>query len=54
MYTGEHCDVNALKEGDRDLLDRLVGVVLDGHVHRDLVAVVVQLTVQGGLQLKLT
>ena len=50
----EHGDVDALQNADHDLLDALVRVVLDGDVDGHVVTVVVQLTVQGRFQLKLT
>ena len=40
---GEEADVGELPHRHLDLLDRLVGVVLDVHVHGDLLAVVVKL-----------
>ena len=42
-----------LQDGDLYLLDTLVGVVLDGDVDGDLVAMVVKLLVQRRLQLEL-
>ncbi len=40
---GEEADVGELPHRHLDLLDRLVGVVLDVHVHGDLLAVVIKL-----------